>query len=149
MHLYVGILCPDPRELASLVPIHPGARLRLCLTYDPPSMSRPPPAPPPAILPGAADIQAPGAEGRGSLTKLLGGACECALDYFAVGVVPSTHAALVLLLAGADHSVTTHLLQGDGVQCVLKRAPRLSPQPDLCPRGPATCPRGSSGPRLP
>lgn len=51
-------------------------------------------------------------KGKGSLTQLLGRARECALDHFAVGVVPSTHATLVLLLAGADHPVTAHLLQG-------------------------------------
>lgn len=75
--------------------------------------------------------------GRGSLTQLLGRACERALDHFAVGVVPSTHTTLVLLLTGADHSITAYLLHGEGVQCTLE-----IPSPlgfDLYPKGADIC----------
>lgn len=88
-----------------------------------------------ATRPGAVDIQAwvPWAGGgRGALTELLGRACECALDHLAVGIVPSTHTTLVLLLAGADHPVAAHLLQRGGeVQCTLE-----TPSPYLFPPQP-------------
>lgn len=43
-------------------------------------------------------------------TLFLGSTCDGVFEGFAAGVVSSTHSALVLLLRGADRSVTAHFL---------------------------------------
>lgn len=66
----------------------------------------------------------------GLLTLLPGGPRERAFHHFTVGVVTSTHATLVLLLAGANYPITAHLLQGKRGQGTFKTTPLpASPHP--------------------